>query len=398
MNKKVIELTGVNFVNKGAELMLHAIIQQFSDANTYKLVSDFTMGTFEQRSQLGLHQKFRVNPLGYQFSDEGKRTAINNMKKDQEIFERFFHSQFSEGLGLVAPNEIDVILDASGFRYSSQWGDHKTHLGAFLYEQWNKEGKKIFLLPQAFGPFETDEIKQSFLKIVESASLICPRDEISYNNIMEICPDNLQNKVRKFPDFTCLVNGKIPTTNGKSDQVCLIPNFRMIDKTNSETASWYMNLLINIVQFLKVNNIEFFVLIHETGKDNLIYEEICKQIGFDIPLLREGDPLYIKGIISKSSAVIGSRYHGLISALTSNIPCIGIGWSHKYDELFNDFYNNDYLIKNLSSKEEVEKILNRFFFDQVAQQKYSEGMENGNIAYRSKVKEMWDLIKEEIHR
>lgn len=397
MRKKVIELTGMNFVNKGAELMLHSIIQQFSDSNKYKLVTDFTMGTFEQRSQLGLHQKFRVNPLGYQFSDEGKRTAINNMKKDQKIFERFFRSQFSEGLGLVAPSEIDVILDASGFRYSSQWGNNQTHLAAFLYEQWSKEGKKIILLPQAIGPFDTDEIKQSFQKLIRSVNLICPRDDVSYNHIMEICPKNSKDKIKKFPDFTCLAEGKIPNYEFPTNQVCIIPNYRMIDKTDSKIATWYMNLLIEIIRFLKKRKIDFFVLIHETGKDYLIYDEICKKTGYDIKLISEDDPLVIKGIISQCSTVIGSRYHGLISALASNVPTIGIGWSHKYDELFKDFGIDEFLIKNLLGKEAVEKVLCTFFDNQYAKKQYLESIKKGKSHYQRRATEMWSLIRETIH-
>jgi len=40
----------------------------------------------------------------------------------------------------------------------------------------------------------------------------------------------------------------------------------------------------------------------------------------------------IKGVIGRCDMVIASRYHSTIAALSTGVPCLVIGWGHKYRE------------------------------------------------------------------
>ncbi|WP_018931031.1 polysaccharide pyruvyl transferase family protein [Gracilibacillus lacisalsi] len=391
MNEKIIEINGINFHNKGAELMLHAIIQEFSDREKYKLVTDFTVGPYDKRFELGLYQKFRVNPLGFEPNVKGHKKAMLNMKKDVEEFndKKFFY----ESLGLINPEEVEVVLDASGFKYSSQWGDLPTQVSAFLYEKWANNGKKIILLPQAFGPFNSVEIKKSFISILESITLIYARDEISYKHIMSICPDKYAYKVKKAPDFTCLLKWKCTLESEKHrDSVCIIPNFRMIDKTNEMVADWYISLLENCVNHLIQENVPFFCLIHETKKDHILTAELERRLNSDIKMVVEENPLRIKSILANSKAVIGSRYHGLVSALTQNIPTVGIGWSHKYKELFKDFHSEEMLIENFEDKSKYLEKINRLLSVKRGSTLFA-NIQKGRAKYKEEVVRMWRDVK-----
>jgi hypothetical protein len=50
----------------------------------------------------------------------------------------------------------------------------------------------------------------------------------------------------------------------------------------------------------------------------------------------------VKKIISGSQFLVGSRFHALAGALSSAVPAIALGWSHKYQEIFSDFNVSDF--------------------------------------------------------
>ena len=65
----------------------------------------------------------------------------------------------------------------------------------------------------------------------------------------------------------------------------------------------------------------------------------------------------IKGILGSCEATIGSRFHGLVSALSQNVPTIAIGWSHKYNMLFRDYDFSEGLMNILADDEEINQKL-----------------------------------------
>src|SRR5690606_33151845 len=99
-----------------------------------------------------------------------------------------------------------------------------------------------------------------------------------------------------------------------------------------------------------------FFLIHEGIKDLRLAEAFNLQYGKTIKIITEDDPLLVKGIIGCSKAVITSRFHGLVSALAQSIPCLCIGWSHKYQALMEDYRYDEGIIKiNESTVESLAK-------------------------------------------
>ena len=55
--------------------------------------------------------------------------------------------------------------------------------------------------------------------------------------------------------------------------------------------------------------------------------------------LIEGDyaPDELKGVIGRCEAYVASRYHSMVAALSSGVPTMAVGWSHKYAEVLGMF-------------------------------------------------------------
>lgn len=392
--KKFLEITGYDFKNKGAQLMLQSVIDEFKNDLTTTLVSDFTNGTFEQRTSLGLQQKFRITSLQYDYRDKNsEETAKSNMARDVQIYKEYFNNTFGKSMGLVNPEDINVILDISGFRFTEK-NIRSTSRCEFLYRTWKEEGKKIILLPQAFGPFDDKNAASTFVKLLEHVDLVYARDNQSYDFIMKVCPTSQMSKVKRSPDFTCLLKPKRKHSL-YSQKVCIIPNYRMIDKTNSDVGNWYLSVLKQLSEYLKLHKKEFFYLIHDSGgEDYELANSIRKSTDIDFEIVSEASPTVLKEIISSSSYVIGSRYHALIGALTTRVPTLGIGWSHKYEELFSDFNCLGNLIPNLLPHDDVISKLN-----EILKSDYhflQRQLDSGIQLYEEKSNQMWSEVKEVI--
>jgi len=52
---------------------------------------------------------------------------------------------------------------------------------------------------------------------------------------------------------------------------------------------------------------------------------------------------------------LGSRFHGLVSALSQGVPALATGWSHKYQMLFEDYGIPEGMLKVGASDAEIER-------------------------------------------
>jgi len=322
-----IELRGVEFVNKGAELMLHAIIRYLrKELPTVEFVMETNhRSPREKLAELGIYQKVKFQKKGINLS---------------LLFE-LLPKSFLRKRNLVLSKEIHAILDASGFAYGDKWGAKKAaeRSGNFV-ASWRRQGKKIILLPQAFGPFTSKALKDQMRKILLNSDLIFARDKQSLAYLKDIEPS--LDSVKLAPDFTNLTEVETDSLAAShARQTVIIPNQKMLETDDDDLNNNYLNFIKALVnQLLKLGESPVF-LIHESQKDGALAAEINQSLPNPIPILKEEDPLQVKAIIGASRSVITSRFHGLVSALSQAVPCLCTGWSHKYLQLMKDYdYEN----------------------------------------------------------
>jgi polysaccharide pyruvyl transferase WcaK-like protein len=223
--------------------------------------------------------------------------------------------------------------------------------------------------------------------IFDLADIIYARDQISFDYLADTFGD--QTKIKRSTDFTLLVEGTKPKEDffkTESRKACIVPNYRMIDKSDQATSKSYIQFMVDVVKSTKDFGFEPFIIIHEKGTDNELAKEINKSSGANDLIFYEDDPLKIKGKINSAELFVGSRFHGLVSALSQGIPSIGTGWSHKYKMLFEEYQCEKYLADPTISN--PQKIIEEIAMDAGLELKLRK------IAAQKKheVKNMWSEI------
>ena len=336
----IIEIRQAGFLNKGAELMLYSILQE--------LKKNYPNAKFVMAPNVVSQPYEKVISLGFYLKAELWKYRLQWLKPVSLL-----PKKLRKMYGIIIDKEIDVVIDTAGFAYSDQWGPRASYELARSCKAWKKNGTKVILLPQAFGPFTSKSIKKYIHTIVNNTDLIFAREQISYQNLIDIVGE--RDNVKLSPDFTNLIEGVVPKTFDKSDKgFCIIPNYRMIDKTSKEESKAYLPFLITCTKYLLKKQQKPFILVHEGEDDMQLAQNISDAVG-GIPIVQENDALKIKGIIGICEGTISSRFHGLVSALSQGVPSIATGWSHKYEMLFEDYGFNEGLMSVLASDEEIYK-------------------------------------------
>lgn len=375
MNSKeiIVEIKGIGFPNKGAELMLVAIIEEFKKRGVNAKFAAEPYGDYELRSGFSLYQIARVRKFNV---DIGKVISL-------------LPNKLLKVFGIIKPQDIDVVLDASGFSYGDQWGPELINyrLGTTI-SKLKARGAKVIVLPQALGPFLDDDVKKVSTHIFNNADIVYARDNVSYKHLCSLGEGIAKSQCS---DFTNTVSGlEFEHYDKSKHQICIIPNSKMIEKTNS--GDNYIDLMVKLLKESVALGEKPFLLIHEGKKDRALAEEILRRTECDIDILEPIHPLKIKWVIGQSKFTISSRFHGLVSALSQGKPVIATGWSHKYKCLLQD-YNVEHSLFDVDIQQiEAIDFLNKIITEPSFYQCESEGIKNKSIELKKKVNEMWDEV------
>src|SRR3989338_6372711 len=369
----ILEIRGAGFVNKGAELMVLSILQEVHLRNIEAKIVMEPNRHYEKRARLGLYQKLWKRYRGVQWGYAGP------------LIPHVIREQF----GLILDTEVDVVLDASGFAYGDQWGLSNTKTLARSIQRWKRHGEKIILLPQAFGPFSNSKMRRHISSAVDMADLVFARDSISYTHLTEIT--GARKNIQMFPDFTPLLAGIPPVGTQYTEDICIIPNTKMIRETGSGNPDVYKNFLLSCIRYMKTKQQSCFILTHEK-KSDVPFAKMLMQEEPYLRIVEEEDPLRIKGIIGSCKGLISSRYHGIISGLSQGVPTLGTSWSHKYEALFHEYGCRENLIdiKEMNT-EQITRALDSLM-DTSRRNIASNTLMGYADTHKKKAKEMWDII------
>ncbi|WP_333607214.1 polysaccharide pyruvyl transferase family protein [Arsukibacterium sp.] len=337
-----VEIKGVQFRNKGAYLMLLASLEGLKgQPSPVELVlSPGPNLPYVERAKLGAWQKLSFRRGGLDLTPIiGKLPGAI-----QRLFQRY---------GMVSEQQLDVVLEASGFAYGEQWPLRFLQNTAKEVVRFAKANKPFIFMPQAFGPFNSEASKAAMRDIIHHARLIFVRDPVSLEHLKS-CVAELPASVVLTPDFTIGLtarpNAELPDIQGRF--AALIPNNKVVSKFNHAGAeqqrSSYIAAFAAAANHLHQLGISTLLVNHE-GKEDA---QICAEIAALAPcqIVQIEDPLAVKALIGRAELAISSRFHGAVNALSQGVPCIATSWSHKYHAMMSDFGMADYCVAELSEQ------------------------------------------------
>lgn len=379
----LIEIKGVQFVNKGAELMLMAMVEKISELwpEADICLSPRLNSPYTSRAKLGAYQKFNLrkgqfdlNSLSYWLP-----TKIRNYLK--------------RAWGIVTEADVNIVLDASGFSYGDQWPDLALIQAAKESKRLAKHKKHYIFMPQALGPF-TQKVNKKWAQVAfDHASLVFARDEVSYQAIKLITE---QRNVFIAPDFTNLIT---PTVDKEytsfSSSVAIIPNSKMLSAQNKNHL-WrerYVEVLVELIETLKAQGESVFLLNHEGRSDDTICQLINQQLEQPIMIVAPKSALQVKAMIGQCKLTICSRFHGCVSSLSQGVPCIATSWSHKYEQLFAEYDQKKFLLSPELTATELEGFITSTLNNVLEIQKVL--VAKGEL-YKQQSKQMWLTIQDRI--
>lgn len=352
----VIQVFGAGFVNKGALLMLQACIQRIKEKYPDAII------TVPVQSYL---KNFLL------------RGVVPAVK------------------GLIDTHDIDVVLDASGFALSDQIGINSITYRKEYYRRIKAGRGIVILMPQAMGPFIREETRSEISALFRHVDLAFVRDQDSLKHLSLALADSGQ--VECSADFTIDLHGKEPDNcDDYKDAVCIVPNMRMIDRCGTEAAPFsaddYYEFVYAAISSVAEKGLRPFFLIHEGNNDLILADKLNSLVGGGYEMFVSNDPLVMKGVLGACRAVISSRFHALVSALSQGVPVVAAGWSHKYKELLADYdFAEGYLPLGQYNKEELGGLI-ELITSSGRRKKIEERLKAATVRQKKAVDQMWHEV------
>jgi polysaccharide pyruvyl transferase WcaK-like protein len=385
----IIGLHGGGFKNKGAELMLASVVLAFSERypEIRFCISPSAHDDHLSCKRYGLLEYVKLpRPKG------GRLFSVRFLTN--RLLSKLVPDSFCNRNGLARYSDIDALIDISGVRFSDKVetiaGDNFLELARYL----RSRGKPVILLPQMLGPFRSEDSRRLLVDLFSAATLVFARDEMSYGYVREIVSSAAP--IFRAPDITIRTRAKMVDSKKKSKYGCVVPNVRMLDKGDSRWARTYVQRLAFVATAMWSHNIKPIILIHsvDSSEDEPLARSIADLVGDDICDIHHAvDPLDAKAFISQSELLVGSRYHSIVSALSSGVPAIVMGWAHKYETILVEFGLAGFIHKATHTQGDLSKILDQLL-DETRNRELRSILENRKKPMLRDSDHMWEMVFE----
>ncbi|MBT2259239.1 polysaccharide pyruvyl transferase family protein [Priestia megaterium] len=313
-----------------------------------------------------LHSIFKVRPSSQAIKYSLSRKVLWGLKASFDVFTKslllsgnsllysigysLLKKEKREALTILRESDA-VFVKGGGFIHSLDKGlisDYYVFYSVFHIWLANSLGKKVYIMPNSYGPFPSKISKWLIKKSLKNVEFISAREQISKGVLESV----INKDVAKYPDlgffleineqkkteaYDYLVEKQVPIEKNKLVGVTVRP-YRFPKSSNPEEK--YAQYIHGISEFCKylIGKGYHPVLISQTlgpsdhENDYLAIEAVINRLAeetidkYSVIHDFELNCIDVKSIYSHMDYLIGTRFHSVIFALTSHVKSIAIGY------------------------------------------------------------------------
>lgn len=318
---------------------------------------------------LGASNKFHLISF-YEKSSRIEDVQIANLKISLHIhkfnfFEAFRALIFRSGkIGNLCINTLDFVVDISeGDSFTDIYGPKRFILMLISKIILLKNSVKIIAAPQTIGPFKNALLRHLAKNVLKKYTKVFARD---------LNTKRLLDSMNISSTLSCDVAFKmsyekvdnISKTNGKPLHVGINVSSLLWNQSGDFSIKIdYQNLLKKTIMRIKELGHSITLVPHVYSDKDISDLDVSSELALSLPshntkiLKNVEDCIEIKSEISKFDFFIGSRMHSTIASVSSGVPTIALGYSYKYEGVF-ELIGYPYYI-NLYDYDASEDILNK---------------------------------------
>lgn len=296
------------------------------------------------KSYLLLSHNNWINKLGYFFLQERAKYTLGLMKEVDCVFVK--------GGGFI--HAYGKITDAYQLYYSM-----------FAMMLAKRYGKKIFIMPNSFGPLKGRLCRMLVSRLLRKCEFISVREELSYRFLR----NEMQISCVKYPDLGYFLEdvslidenqymGKALGTGKPIVGLTLRP-WRFPEAINSEERYRnYISVFSAFIGYLNERGYFVCLFVHTLGpsaheNDELALNDVMTKVNekSNIEIVKdESLNCYdVMRLYSKCSFFVGTRFHSVIFSQNQNIPTLAISYGgNKGNGIMEDIGLSRFVI-NISS-------------------------------------------------
>jgi len=325
----IVWIKGVQVINKGAELMLLAILDELR-ARRPDIRVALRASRWLPRPEMHRFGALELLPLRFRHLDLTGLAGAMPAPLRRRL----------AGTGFVTERDCAAVLDASGYAYGGGWNVWGMRYATAEIGRFSRSGRPYVFMPQSFGPFAPDDDATRFAGALARAALVCARDPESRRHLEALAAGRAL-PLATYPDFTLRLAGDAGAAQRfglAPGTVLFVPNVQMTGEMNRDAAARrdYLGAMVGLGRRAQALGHPVRVLNHAGSQDAALAARLSSELDAGT-VLADPDPRVLKGLLGRAALVVSSRFHGCVSALSQAVPCLATGWSHKYQALFDDF-------------------------------------------------------------